>query len=200
MKKKITSLALIVALAAIAIVGASLAYFTDTTGPTTNTFTFGKVSIELLENWQEPVAVLPGIAYPKEPWVENDGTNEAWVRMHVTITATDILLEAAKDKIDGFTVNSILDGVDTAHWTLAATQARSTTEITYTYHYNDIVGTAQDANRTTPLFTSVTIPKEFTSNDFRGLEAFEIVITADAIQTSDAYSTVEDAFKIFDAQ
>lgn len=49
MKKKITAIFLCVALVAIAIVGASLAYFTDTKSAT-NTFTVGNVKIELLES------------------------------------------------------------------------------------------------------------------------------------------------------
>ena len=49
MKKKITAIFLCVALVAIAIVGASLAYFTDT-DKATNTFTVGNVKIELIES------------------------------------------------------------------------------------------------------------------------------------------------------
>lgn len=49
MKKKITALCLCVALLAVAVVGASLAYFTDTKSAT-NTFTVGNVKIELLES------------------------------------------------------------------------------------------------------------------------------------------------------
>ena len=49
MKKKLTAIFLCVALVAIAIVGASLAYFTDTKSAT-NTFTVGNVEIELLES------------------------------------------------------------------------------------------------------------------------------------------------------
>ena len=49
MKKKITAIFLCVALAAIAIVGASLAYFTDTKSAT-NTFTVGNVKIDLIES------------------------------------------------------------------------------------------------------------------------------------------------------
>ena len=48
MKKKITAIFLCVALVAIAIAGASLAYFTDTDNET-NTFTVGNVSIKLIE-------------------------------------------------------------------------------------------------------------------------------------------------------
>ena len=49
MKKKITAIFLCVALVAIAIVGASLAYFTDTDSAT-NTFTVGNVKIDLIES------------------------------------------------------------------------------------------------------------------------------------------------------
>ena len=49
MKKKLTAIFLCVALVAIAIVGASLAYFTDTKSAT-NTFTVGNVKIDLIES------------------------------------------------------------------------------------------------------------------------------------------------------
>ena len=48
MKKKITAIFLCVALLTTAIVGASLAYFTDTDNQT-NTFTVGNVKIDLIE-------------------------------------------------------------------------------------------------------------------------------------------------------
>ena len=49
MKKKITAICLCVALLAVAIVGATLAYFTDTKSAT-NTFTVGNVKIDLIES------------------------------------------------------------------------------------------------------------------------------------------------------
>ena len=49
MKKKLTALCLCVALLAVAVVGASLAYFTDTKSAT-NTFTVGNVKINLIES------------------------------------------------------------------------------------------------------------------------------------------------------
>lgn len=49
MKKKIMAICLCVALVAVAVVGASLAYFTDTDSAK-NTFTVGNVKIELLES------------------------------------------------------------------------------------------------------------------------------------------------------
>ena len=49
MKKKVIAICLCVALAAVAVVGASLAYFTDTKSAT-NTFTVGNVEIKLIES------------------------------------------------------------------------------------------------------------------------------------------------------
>ena len=49
MKKKLIAICLCVALAAVAVVGASLAYFTDTKSAT-NTFTVGNVKIKLIES------------------------------------------------------------------------------------------------------------------------------------------------------
>ena len=60
MKKKLIAIFLCVALAAVAVVGASLAYFTDT-DTKTNVFTTGKVDITLEENFDKDNAkLLPG--------------------------------------------------------------------------------------------------------------------------------------------
>lgn len=58
MKKKITALCLCVTMLAIAIVGASLAYFTDTKDAT-NTFTVGNVKIELIEQQRGENGLVP---------------------------------------------------------------------------------------------------------------------------------------------
>ena len=61
MKKKITAIFLCVALVAIAIVGASLAYFTDTDSAT-NTFTVGNVKIDLIESrYHREATTIPAI-------------------------------------------------------------------------------------------------------------------------------------------
>ena len=77
MKKKITAIFLCVALVAIAIVGASLAYFTDTDSAT-NTFTVGNVKIDLLESslHRENAGVANGATSTSELWsdVAKDGS------------------------------------------------------------------------------------------------------------------------------
>ena len=77
MKKKLTAIFLCIALVAIAIVGASMAYFTDTKNAT-NTFTVGNVKIKLLESslHRENVGVANGQTSPSELWsdVEKEGS------------------------------------------------------------------------------------------------------------------------------
>ena len=69
MKKKLLVLGLCVALAAIAIAGASLAYFTDTKSAT-NTFTVGNVKIDLLESslHRENAGIANGETSDSELW------------------------------------------------------------------------------------------------------------------------------------
>ncbi|MDY5083677.1 MAG: SipW-dependent-type signal peptide-containing protein [Candidatus Limivicinus sp.] len=92
MKKKITAIFLCVALVAIAVVGASLAYFTDTDNET-NTFTVGNVKIDLIEKqkgengleaFDQDKTLVPGKsndgnAVSKIATVKNTGKNDAWV-------------------------------------------------------------------------------------------------------------------------
>ena len=97
MKKKILSLCVVGLLAATAIVGGTLAYFTDK-AQETNTFTVGSVDIHI-DEWQmdesgkwdkyEDMQELAPIAQAKAPFnkmVEtvNDGANDAYIRTFIT--------------------------------------------------------------------------------------------------------------------
>lgn len=98
MKKKITALCLCVALLAIAVVGASLAYFTDTKSAT-NTFSVGNVKIDLIEQektdnglvgFKQGKTLVPGKsndgnAVSKIVTVKNTGDNAAWVWVELRI-------------------------------------------------------------------------------------------------------------------
>lgn len=78
MKKKILVLCLVVALAVTAVVGGTLAYFTDTKAAE-NTFTVGNVKIELLESslHRENAGVPNGATSDSELWsdVDMQGSN-----------------------------------------------------------------------------------------------------------------------------
>lgn len=86
MKKKILSLCLVVALAATAVIGGTLAYFTDTDNAT-NVMTMGNVEIDLEETYEQNSTLVPGLDINKDVWVENVGTEEAYVRVHMAFPA-----------------------------------------------------------------------------------------------------------------
>ena len=98
MKKKLLVLGLCVALAAIAIAGASLAYFTDTKSAT-NTFTVGNVKIDLIEskfhregNDNSGDTTIPD---PTHKVVEGDGMKYV-AKDHIMFTDDEIKEDAAK--------------------------------------------------------------------------------------------------------
>jgi len=99
MKKKILSIALVVCLLATALVSGTLAYFTDTDAQK-NTFVTGNVAIDLFEDFGdndkdgiEKLIPATGSAQAgtlengieKEVYVENTGSEEAYVRVHIAI-------------------------------------------------------------------------------------------------------------------
>ena len=104
MKKKILSLALAVALAAIAIVGGTLAYFTDTDGAT-NVMTTGNV--EIVQNEQERNAEGALVAFEDDhklvPYTGSVGTNgvaNEW-GTSATINGTEYkMFDQSKNAID----------------------------------------------------------------------------------------------------
>lgn len=100
MKKQVLAGALAASIAAVAIAGASLAYFTDTDNAD-NTFTVGNVAINLDENFDQGSKLLPGSKdknnVQKEVWVENTGSEEAYVRVHIAIPS---LLDDAQPDFD----------------------------------------------------------------------------------------------------
>ena len=89
MKKKILVMCLVVALAVTAVVGGTLAYFTDT-DDAANTFTTGKVDITLNETFNEQTAkLLPGKDIAKIVNVTNN-EEDAYVRLHIAFPADTI--------------------------------------------------------------------------------------------------------------
>ena len=100
MKKKILALCLVVALAVTAVVGGSLAYFTDTENAT-NTFTTGKVDITLNETFSENDAkLLPGKDIAKIVNVTNN-EEDAYVRLHIAFPA-DTIYYGANDGVQEY--------------------------------------------------------------------------------------------------
>ena len=118
MKKKSKVLIGVAALILVAIlaIGATLAYLSDTSGPVTNTFTIGKVKIELKEHKldtdgktlttgtanevtsESGYTIIPGTALNKDPFVRVLANSEkCWVFVKITQTNWNEKLTYAVD-------------------------------------------------------------------------------------------------------
>jgi len=137
MKKKILALILCVVMCAIAVTGATLAYFTDTTDVVKNTFTMGKVKIDLDEapvdedgkkidgkrvtiNDYTTTNMVPGHVFDKDPTIHVEaGSEESYIFLDmsmnkykslVPVMAQDAVADASIDFDQGDFNACIVDG------------------------------------------------------------------------------------------
>lgn len=219
MKKKIVAIGLCVALLAIAAVGATLAYFTDTK-EVTNTFTVGNVKIELLEStlhrvddqatdediladaktYQDYLAeagknILPGIHVRKAPYIRNTGSNNAYVRLRLLVPAA--LAELLRvTPTEGAYETAIAQPAQLENVTVDGVEYTQ-----YVFVYNEVL--APEEMTYWPAFWQIKLYEGVTSEDIAALEltdaTFDIILQADAIQ-ADTFETAEEAFAAFDMQ
>lgn len=218
MKKKITAICLCVALVAVAVVGASLAYFTDT-DTADNTFTSGKVEITLNEKEPKTVTNEDGTttttlvdftqgkklvpatvdennnilnAVDKIVSVTNNvGSEDAYVRLHIAVPKS----------IDGPV--GLWHDEDAANWNWknAETRVDYTTTIDGV-EYNVVCLTYSEkmsANSTTSnVFEWVTLDPSATNADMAAVNGnFNIIVVAEGCQAdgfSDAFTALKAAF------
>lgn len=186
--KKMKILAIAVVLITILTIGGISAYFTD--GDTvTNTFTVGKISLDLREpDWNPDSAgdMTPNQTVKKNPQVVNDGANEEFVFAEVIVpyeklrTANnDGTMNAAADtELYSYTVN--------AGWhQMSRTQNTSAKTVTYLYVYGTAdVCTALAVGSTTPaVFNAVKFANVIEDQSLEG-KALEIIVNAYGIQTT----------------
>ncbi|MBR7184945.1 MAG: SipW-dependent-type signal peptide-containing protein [Clostridia bacterium] len=211
MKRKITALCLVIALLAVAVVGGTMAYFTDTE-TVTNVFTFGNVEIDLFEHKWDPTTnlltnekvetndyfgIVPGAIYPKNPTVENTGDTNAYLRVNVTVNNYSVLKAAIGV---GANLGQIFAGHDETVWALANVSEDATAD-TVTYIYNYIANNGLFApGATAVVFDSFTVPTGLTSAHADKMNGtFKITVNAEAIQ-AEGFNNANDAFAAYSAQ
>ena len=174
MKKKILSICLVAVIAAMAIAGASLAYFTaeDTA---TNVFTVGNVAIDLTEpEWDKKGAVdapevYPGEALAKDPTVKNTGKNPCFVR--ISVTGWDSLKNAKLSDQDITYRTDYVDEKLGENWTLYDGY----------FYYTKVLA----VNETTDaLFDQIVIPTDVTNGD--AATEYKLDVKAYAVQAQGA--------------
>ena len=173
MKKKLTVMCLVVSLIALMVTGATVAYFKDTDNAT-NVFTMGNIDILLhedngladtdadyklddaYESWVTGLDFLPTVTVEKDAWIENVGTEQAYVRMFI------IYPEAIAPML-----NIAYDADLDANWTDAKDAGNTVTGIVYDIDgvnyvarclvYNDVL---EAGEITTDAITAVTLKNE----------------------------------------
>ena len=215
MRKKLLVLSLCVALAAIAIAGASLAYFTDTKSAT-NTFTMGNVAITLDEtDVNNPDArttkgntynVYPGQTVKKDPIVHNTGKNAAYIRATVNVSNWMNLVAAYYPDFketfpnDGYKAAlNLLVGQLGEGWSVVEVVKGDTFTIgqfdaKFILKYDGTLAAGAD---TTAMFQNVIVPAGLDNANASSFSSVKVV--AQAIQ-ADGFDTWEAAFTAFDAK
>ncbi len=202
MKKKILAISLTVSLLAIAALGATLAYFTDTKA-VTNTFTMGNVKIKLEEivgkdaenkdivkdvNHTYPT-IAPGDVLTKAPYVTNTGANSAWVFMKLTLSdaaAFSALLPNAQDAVSA----GVID-FNATNWTVLSNKVVGDDRVFWLAYNTELAPTKV----TEKPFTKITVPTTWTNDDVAkfGENGFSLKVDAHAIQ-ADNLNTLDDAY------
>ncbi|MDY5564655.1 MAG: TasA family protein [Candidatus Limivicinus sp.] len=197
MKKKITAIALVVCLVAVAVVGGSLAYFTDT-DKATNTFTVGNVDITLTEpKWvEEKATLIPGREIAKDPTITVEETSQrAYTFMKVQLSDDFAQLIA-----DYATAQKINPNDETQMKALIAAWFSSTVqpkimEYSLTENYVILgVLSPKDPGQSVTYFDAITVPAEVVGSMIKADGTYEIYITAYAIQAEGFEGQNADAF------
>ena len=213
-KKRFVAILLCVTLVALAAIGATFAYLTDTK-TVDNTFTMGNVAIKLDEtNVNDPTgdrvtsnaySVYPGAVVKKDPIVHNTGKNAAYIRATVNVSNWMNLVGAyypdfkATFPNDGYKAAlNLLVGELGKGWSVVGVEAGDTFTIgqfdaKFILKYEGTLAAGAD---TTAMFQTVTIPAGI---DNANTDSFkEVKVVAQAIQ-ADGFETWEDAFAAYDA-
>ena len=214
-KKRFVAILLCVTLVALAAIGATFAYLTDSK-TVNNTFTMGNVAIKLDEtNVNDPTGdrvtsnaynVYPGAVVTKDPIVHNTGKNAAYIRATVNVSNW-MNLCAAYYPESGFEFTKpgyeksleLLVGTLGEGWSVVGVEAGDTFTIgqfdaKFILKYDGELAAGDD---TTAMFQTVTIP---TGIDNASTDSFSgVKVVAQAIQ-ADGFDTWEAVFAAYDAK
>ena len=210
------SKAILLALCAVLLVAASvmgtLAYLTST-DKVVNTFTVGKVAINLDEakantdgslvpNADRVKAnsykLLPGHTYNKDPMVTVlEGSESSYIKMTVTFTKA-----AQLDAIfapDGADMTSIFKGYDPTNWIdKGNTEDATNNTRTYEFWYKEAVAAPDGDVALDALFDQIVVPGTITNDQLATIEGMTITVNAYAIQ-ADGFANAEAAWAAYAA-
>lgn len=222
---KTRSKALLLALCAVLLVAASvlgtMAYL-KSSDQVVNTFTVGKVSINLDETdvtktdgsrteTGNKYHLLPGQTYVKDPTVTIlEGSEESYVRMIVAVSNYSNLKAAFPASkyptwynSDVFLLQYLVSGGDADKW--ISTEKVTVTDDVATYefrYYQTVKGPAEnndnvkDGTKLEPLFTNIAVPGTVENNELPNLQNVTVTVQAHAIQKA-GFHTADEAWAAF---
>ena len=216
-KKRFVAILLCMTLVALAAIGATFAYLTDTK-TVDNTFTMGNGAIKLDEtNVNDPTGdrvtsnaynVYPGAVVTKDPIVHNTGKNAAYIRATVNVSNW-MNLCAAYYPESGFEFTKpgyeksleLLVGTLGEGWSVVGVTRGDTFTIgqfdaKFILKYDGKLASGAD---TTAMFQKVIIPAGIDNASADAGSFSSVKVVAQAIQ-ADGFDTWEDAFAAYDAK
>lgn len=218
-KKRFVAILLCVTLVALAAIGATFAYLTDSK-TVKNTFTVGDVKIKLDDtNVNAPEGdrvtsntynVYPGAVVTKDPIVHNTGKNGAYVRAVVTIEDGMNWLGLYNENVwtapQEAAFNAMINNTLGEGWELVdiaydmSGPNHPTSDFVATLKYTKVLEAGKD---TTAMFSQIAFPTKLTGKDVTtriGQNGeFGINVVAQAIQ-ADGFENWVDAFAAYDAK
>ena len=209
---KTTKKALLFTFCAVLLVVASvlgtMAYITSSE-TVTNTFTVGKVNIDLdeakVDKYGDVVSpeervkantyhLLPGHEYVKDPTVTvKAGSEESYVRMIVTINEQKDL-----DAIfapNGLPLSDFFGGVS-AEWTLYGETENADDTRSYEFRYKETVAAPDGDVVLDDLFETIKVPGDITKEQLATISELKIEVEAHAIQ-ADGFADADEAWAAF---
>lgn len=175
--KKLTIAVIALSLTLVCVVSGTLAFLVAQSNTVTNTFTYGKIELELAENSKtdkdgmEFTNVIPGDVLTKDPVVTVKAGSE---KCYVYVLITNELGDAA-------TYN-----IATDKWTEVQTTGNSVL-----YRYTEVVDADSEAKECA-VFTTLTFEKELTNADVAGLAGKNVIIQAYAHQAENLVDNDSD--------
>lgn len=201
MKKSMLRKVLLLACSAVLLVclsvGATLAYLTSTTGNVVNTFTVGKVAIDLDETDVTPEGVkdtdtrvkaneyklMPGHTYLKDPTVTVKANSEAcYIRAFVTISKSAAFDKLFSDHVGDFTIS---DWVTlNTDWTYKGNVENDNGTRTYEVWYKngDVQPAVTADTKIASIFSEIKVPGVLTNAEIDTIQGATITVVAQAIQ------------------
>lgn len=169
-RKGILSIIMALCLVAVVMIGATLAYFTSSTGEVVNTFTVGNVSIDLTEpGWKPDDAknLQPGASVAKDPQITNTGEGDGYILMMVSG-----MEQMAAQGFSAVYDSANWDLVDETGKKLSVPEGSALKDGYYVYNK----GALKSGATTTPLFSEVKLSedaKEISSTVYKVMGNFQ---------------------------